>query len=113
MPFIDARFAGKVSSDKKAILKSEFGMLIGTLNKPESYLMIQMQDNCELWFGGEQLEKGAYLAISLFGSASSDAYSRLTTQLSSLLEKELDIPKDRIYITYHPVAVWGWNGRNF
>ena len=29
------------------------------------------------------------------------------------IEKELGIPQSAVYVTYHPVADWGWNGANF
>ena len=33
--------------------------------------------------------------------------------LLDLYEKELGIPKNSVYVTYHGVNDWGWNGRNF
>ena len=73
MPFIDARLTMPVDPDRKQALKAAFGKAITTLHKTETYLMVQVQDNCQLWLGGKPLEKGAYLATQrstvLFGNA--------------------------------------------
>lgn len=87
MPFIDCRLTVPAAPARKESLKAAFGQAVTTLHKTETYLMMSIQDSCELWLGGRRLEQGAYLAVSLFGSA--------------------------VYVTYHPVADWGWNGSNF
>jgi len=113
MPFIDARMSVKVSSQQKQEIKSAFGQLMSTLNKSETYLMVELQDACEMWFGGEKVEKGAYVAVSLYGDAPKEAYDRMTGQICGMLEEKLGIPGSRVYVTYHPVSDWGWNGKNF
>ena len=30
-----------------------------------------------------------------------------------MLSQKLGIPGNAIYVTYHPLADWGWNGSNF
>ncbi|MBQ7455135.1 MAG: hypothetical protein IJS53_01720 [Clostridia bacterium] len=113
MPFIDSKITVPVSAEKKEILKRELGRLIATLRKSETYLMVGIADNYDLWLGGKKLEKGAYVAVSLYGNAPSDAYDKLTGQICELLSRELGIPGEAIYVTYHPVQDWGWNGSNF
>ena len=113
MPFIDSRLSVPVSREKKEELKTAFGQMIGTLHKSESYLMVEITDNCDLWMGGKKLEKGAYVSVSLFGTAPRSDYDRLTGQICSLFSEKLGIPGDAVYVTYHPVSDWGWNGQNF
>jgi len=113
MPFIDSRITVKVSDAQKEEIKTELGKLITTLNKSETYLMVGIEDACDLWFGGRKLEKGAYVAVSLYGSAPKEAYDRLTGQICDLLSAKLGIPGNAVYVTYHPVSDWGWNGSNF
>lgn len=112
MPFIDSKFTVPVSEDKKETIKTELGRLVSLLNKPESFLMVGMEDNYTLYMGGNRLEKGAYVAVSLFGNASSQAYEQLTGEICKLYERELGIPSDKIYVTYQGIKDWGWNGRN-
>jgi len=113
MPFIDSRITIKVTDGKKEEIKTELGKLITTLNKSENYLMVGITDSCDLWLGGKKLEKGAYVAVSLYGNAPKEAYDRLTGQICDLLSRILDIPGNAVYVTYHPVSDWGWNGANF
>ena len=75
--------------------------------------LVSIQDNAELWLGGQKLDKGAYVAVSLYGSASSADYNRMTGLVCSILSEHLGIPPKAVYVTYHPVSDWGWNGRNF
>ena len=113
MPFIDSKITVSVPQEKRDVLKSELGKAIADLNKPESYLMIGIEDNYDLYMGGRKLEKGAYVAVSLFGSASSTAYNKMTGNICRIFETVLGIPGNAVYVTYHGVNDWGWNGQNF
>ena len=113
MPFIDSRLTIKLSTTQKEELKCELGRLIETLHKSEKYLMVEIKDDCDLWLGGIKLIKGAYLFISLFGNATADEYNSMTSQICDMLSAKFNIPGNAVYITYHPVNDWGWNGKNF
>ena len=113
MPFIDARMSVKATDAQKEEIKSELGRLITTLNKSETYLMVGIEDSYDLWLGGKKLDKGAYVAVSLYGNAPKEAYDKLTGQICELLSRKLSIPGNAVYVTYHPVSDWGWNGQNF
>ena len=113
MPFIDSRITVKAGDEVKEGLKKELGRLIATLNKSETYRMVAIEDSCDLWLGGKKLEKGAYVAVSLYGNAPAAAYDRLTGQICDLFREKLGIPGNAVYVTYHPVTDWGWNGKNF
>ncbi len=113
MPFIDSKITVKLTDRQKEEIKTELGKLIGTLNKSEKYLMVGIEDACDLWLGGSKLEKGAYVAVSLYGDAPKASYDQLTGQICGLLGRLLGIPGNAVYVTYHPVSDWGWNGANF
>lgn len=113
MPYIDSKITVQLSERKKEEIKSELGKLISTLGKTEDYLMVGIEDSYDLWFGGKRLDKGAYVAVSLLGDAPKEKYEKLTGQICDLLYRELDIPGHAVYVTYHPVCSWGWNGKNF
>ncbi|MBR4588801.1 MAG: hypothetical protein IKO30_10890 [Lachnospiraceae bacterium] len=113
MPFINSKITVPVDSTKKEEIKSELGKLISTLGKSETYLMVGIEDDYDLWLGGKKLEKGAYVSVSLFGNASKAAYDKLTGQICDLFADKLGIPGNNVYVTYHPVSDWGWNGGNF
>lgn len=113
MPFIDSKITTTVTPDKREKIKSELGKAIPLLNKTESYLMVGFEDGYDLYLGGKKLDKGAYVAVKLYGNASSDAYDRMTGEICRIYEQELGIPGQNIYVTYQGIRDWGWNGRNF
>lgn len=113
MPFIDSKITVPVTPEKKEKIKSELGKAITTLHKTETYLMVGIDDSYDLWMAGNKLDKGAYVSVSLFGNASASDYDKLTGQICGIYEKELGIPGKFVYVTYHPVTDWGWNGSNF
>ena len=113
MPLIDAKVTMKVTDGQKEEIKSAFGKLISTLNKPESYLMVGFEDEYCLYFAGEKLEKGAFISVDIFGSPNSSAFDRMTERICEIYQEELDIPGNHIYVEYRATKDWGWNGRNF
>lgn len=113
MPFIDSKISTAVTEKQKEAVKSELGRAISILHKSETYLMVGIEDGYDLWMGGKKLEKGAYVEVSLFGNAASEDYEKMTAAVCGIFEKELGIPAEAVYVTYHPVSDWGWNGRNF
>lgn len=113
MPFINSKITMKVSEEKKEALKTELGQAISILGKPESFLMVGFDDEYCLYMGGEKLEKGAFISVSLFGNASSTAYEKMTAEICRIYEEQLGIPQDKVYITYAGINDWGWNGKNF
>lgn len=113
MPFIDSKLTMKVSEDKKESIKKRLGQAVSAIGKGETYLMVGFQDSYDLYLGGEKLDKGAYVSVSLFGQASSKQYNEMTARICAILKEELDIPGNHVYVTYHGLSDWGWNGSNF
>ena len=113
MPFIDSKVTVSVTEEQKEKIKSELGKAITTLHKTETYLMVGIEDDYDLWMAGNKLDKGAYVSVSLFGNASASDYDNMTAKICKIYEQELGIPSNAIYVTYDPIADWGWNGHNF
>ena len=113
MPFIDCKISQKLGGEQKEVLKTELGKAVSIIHKPESYLMVGICDGYDLYFAGKKLEKGAYVSVSLFGSAPSSSYEKMTESICSILETELGIGGSEVYVTYHSVEDWGWDGANF
>lgn len=113
MPFIDSKITLPVAEEKREVLKSELGKAVSIISKPESFLMVGFEDNYDLYMGGNKLDKGAYVSVSLFGAAPKAAYEKMTDFICRLYETELGIPGNAVYVTYHSVNDWGWNGQNF
>ncbi len=113
MPFIDSKLTVELTEEKKEKIKQKLGKAVSLLHKSETYLMVGFQEGYELYLGGRKLAKGAYVEVSLYGSASPSDYSKLTGEICKILAEEADIPADCVYVTYHGLNDWGWNGSNF
>lgn len=113
MPMIKADVTVELSTEKRDVLKAEFGKAISILGKPESYLMINLCDKRDLYFAGKKLEKGAYVEVKVLGSVDSASSAKMTDCICQILEKQLGIPKNAVYVSYWGTSNWGWNGGNF
>ena len=115
MPFIDARIAKQLSDGQKDELKSAFGRAIGAFDKGETWLMVQIQDSCDLWRGGEKVEDGAFLAVSMVGPSPDSACAEFSSATCDALGDVAGIASDDTYITVTSVdgSHWGWNGGTF
>lgn len=114
MPFINSKVSVELNNEKKEELKAALGQIIKTIpGKSEAWLMAGFEDNCSLYFKGDNSSPSAFIEVKIFGSASSDVYNQMTAKLCDLYNSSLSIPKDRIYVKYEEVKNWGWNGMNF
>lgn len=66
MPFIRFKAAVSVTEEQKEKIKSELGKAITTLHKTETYLMVGIEDDYDLWMAGNKLIK-----VRMFQSACS------------------------------------------
>ena len=114
MPCIQTKVNVKITEEKEKALKSRFGKAIEILpGKSESWLMLSFEDECRLYFKGENEQGIAFVEVKIYGKANSDAYSKLTAAITKILNEELNISPSCIYVKYEEVANWGWNGNNF
>lgn len=114
MPFISLKTSVNLSKEKEELLRQRLGEIIEIIpGKSEEWLMIGFEDNYKLHFKGEELLKGAFINLKIFGKTTKEIYAQLTKELCSLLNEVLEIPRDKIFITYDEVENWGWNGENF
>lgn len=112
MPLITAKVSTEISKEKEISLKSQFGKAIELINKSESWLMVEFKDNCRLYFKGDEAPC-AMVEVDLLGKATQSGYDALTEKLTGIVEAELGIPRDRIYVKYNEFEHWGYSGFNF
>lgn len=112
MPLITAKTSTAISKEKEAVIKEKLGKAIELINKSESWLMIDFQENCHLWFKGDETPS-AMIEVDLFGKASDSGYDALTKAITDIVNAELGIAPDRIYVKYNEISHWGYSGFNF
>ncbi|AGA90646.1 uncharacterized protein, 4-oxalocrotonate tautomerase [Thioflavicoccus mobilis 8321] len=83
------------------------------LGKPESYVMVIVEDGRAMLFGGSSAP-AAYLELKSLGLPE-DETSEYSRTLCELVADELGIGAERIYIEFAapPRHLFGWNGGTF
>lgn len=113
MPFIETKFNGKISDEQREAMKKSLGEAIELIpGKSEQWLMLSFQEECSLYFHGENHMKIAFVEVKLFGKADGKAYSGLTAAITETLRRELGIDPANVYVKYEETPYWGWNGGN-
>ena len=69
MPFIHTRMNRPLSKEKEQALSQALGKAIELIpGKTENWLMLQFEDNCRLWFRGENENPMAMVQVQVFGN---------------------------------------------
>lgn len=114
MPFINVKLSEKVTESQFEIVKTELGEAISLLpGKSEGYLMVNIEDNCHLYFKGNQDAPTAMCEVSVFGSAPRSACESLTAEICRILENKLSVPQNRTYVKFSFTDTWGYDGYLF
>lgn len=114
MPYLKVRLNREVTSNQgMTFIKSISQKVAKFLNKPESYVMVELETNPMMIFAGNQ-EPAAYLELKSIGLADVQIPA-LSKHLCAALEEEFEIASTRIYIEFTDIKGmhWGWNGSTF
>ena len=109
MPFINVSTSAKVN-DKDKLLE-DISILISSLtNKSRRFVMAKIDDNCQMYFDDET--PSCFLEIKSIGSLNP---SEMAKPISDFVYEKMEIPIDRIYISFEDVSAsfWAWNGKTF
>ena len=113
MPFINIKTNQSVSTAQQEVIKSGLGKAISALSgKSEQWLMVGIEPDYILYHQGSA-HPCAMVEVQVYGNASASDCNKLTGHISKLLHTELQIPENRIYVSYTYTPNWGWNGSNF
>jgi len=103
-----------IKLDDKSLLAETASLTVANiLNKPESYVMVHIEDEQSLIFAGEH-QPCALLELKSLGlsESSTDDYS---TRLCDFMLTQAGIAPSRVYIEFsNPERhMWGWDKRTF
>jgi hypothetical protein len=114
MPYISTKTTAKLSQENLKNLKTEFGKAISLLpGKSEAFLMLSFEQDCKLYFRGENSSHIAFVEVKLFGKAEKSSADKLTAKISQILKNEINIEPSQVYVRYQNTEIWGCNGNNF
>lgn len=112
MPFIDCKLNVDIDKQQEEEIKSELGKAISVIpGKSENWLMVNIQPNCNIYFRGSNEKPSAMVSVTIYGSASPNAYDALTSQITSVLKNIAGI--EELYVSYSETPNFGYNGSNF
>lgn len=114
MPYIEAKLSIKLDDNQKNELSKKLSDAVSVyFSKPKSYIMTNIEDSKSLYMGDSKAEKGAYITVRSLGSVSKQSCMNATQSICKTLINDYSLNGSNIYITYHPVEFWGWNGSMF
>ena len=111
MPYLKIKTSKPVTdATRQTLLKKASQLVARELSKPEQYMMVSLEPASPMIFAGS-LEPAVHLDLRAIGlpTAKTGDLARL---LCELVEAELGIGKDRVFINFtdFPGDHWGWNG---
>ena len=95
------------------LLKKTSVFIAELLGKPESYVMISLQPDKPLIFGGSDAP-AAFVRLKSIG-LSQERCPEMSEKICRLIEQDLGVPPDRVFIDFKDLArsMFGWNGKTF
>ena len=113
MPYINAKFTGTVTPEKETQIKSALGEAITLLGKSERYLMVEIEDNRRLYFGGKNDQPIAFFDVSLLHSAPRASYEKLTARLCEIAKDTMNVDGGNVYVKFEETENWGYDSFMF
>ena len=114
MPFIRLQTNTPIEeSANKRMLRGLSSLVAGMLNKPERYVMVSLETDHRMLFGGSD-EPLAYIELKSIGLPG-DQTRDYSATLCRFVSRELNISEERIYIEFADAQrhLWGWNAGTF
>ena len=114
MPFINTKVNVSISEEQETEIKTALGKAISCIRgKSESWLMLNFEDDCRLYFKGDKITPSAFVEVKIYGSASAEEYDNLTAKITEIISSVLNIQPGQIYVKYEEIEHWGYSGHNF
>ncbi len=114
MPLLKLDVSTPVSpAQKEMILKAASRLVAEKTGKPESYVMVTLSECAGLFAG--QPGAVAFADVRGIGGLDRKTNAALTRAIGDLLQKELGMARERIYVTVTdvPATNWGWKDSTF
>ena len=101
------------TEESQKLIQNASKLVAEILGKPESYVMVTIQDSTQMMFAGDS-QPLAYLQLKSLGLPESST-TEFSNVLCNLINRELGIASERIYIEFSSPDrhMWGWNNKTF
>jgi phenylpyruvate tautomerase PptA (4-oxalocrotonate tautomerase family) len=116
MPLLQIQTSAKIGGTGApvAMLKNLSALLARELSKPESYVMVSLESDAELLFGGTS-DPACFAALKNIGTFTPPQTEKLSALLCETLSEALGVAPSRIYIEFVDAKahLWGYDGSTF
>ena len=114
MPLIRMETSVSLSEEEKISIVSELSKIAAeSIGKPESYVMALLSP-ATMSMAGE-IGPAAFLDVRSIGGLNQKVNREISKRVAALLGERLEIPANRVYISFNSVSGvdWGYNGSTF
>lgn len=112
MPMIDIKVNTAISVFVEKQIKMKLGEAIEIIpGKSEEWLMLNFEQNCKMYFKGDEKEPMAFVKVQILGSAQRMEYEQLAASITQILYTDLKINPECIFIAFEEFTNWSWNGK--
>ena len=114
MPHLKIHTNLEVSEENRDNILSKSSKLVASeLSKPEEFVMITLKPSAQMIFAGTR-DPVAFLELTSVGLPAKKT-KELSRVLCELIETELSVSKQRVYVKFIDVhhSMWGWKGDTF
>ena len=115
MPCIQIKPNVEAAKETAERIKAGLGQAIAFLpGKTEEWLMVAIEDHCQMYFGGETGRPIAIAEVKILGdTVDRQGAEKMTGEITRILGDHLGVAPRDLYIKYEALPDWGWNGKNF
>jgi phenylpyruvate tautomerase len=114
MPLVKIMLPENVDvSNSNEVMQAVSRVVADATGKPERYIMVTLSQ-AAIMMAGEAC-RGAFLDVRGIGGMSPTVNARITQDMCELLNDQLGLDPEAVYITFTDVAAtnWGWDGHTF
>ncbi len=111
MPYVSVKTNVAVSLEKEELLIKVLGEGIEVItDKVKENLFINIEEKCRLYKAGNIEIPNAMVSVDLYGHSSSDDLKKYSDIVFTVLENELSIKPEFVYINYTECRHWASRG---
>lgn len=114
MPYVNLHTSEPIPQAKQTqMVKAISQFTAGAIGKPEGYMMVTLSHGT-VCLGGV-VAPGAFADVRSIGGLNGKVNGQIAAKMCALLEAELGIPGNRVYLNFTNVgpSEWGWNASTF
>lgn len=114
MPLFKLETSAELTEKKQAdLLKALSKIISEEIGKPETYVMGSVTQSAMMMSGSR--EPAAFADVRSIGGLTRDVNRMIADRICSLLQKELSLEPDRVYLNFTEFTRenWGWNSGTF